>query len=138
MRRPAGNWFIIAFVGSLLVGCADNKIRPQDLDPNITPVDYKQEMLDGLKRAIDDPTNVRDAFISAPVLTQVGNDQRYSACVRYNSRENNRYIGNRERIAYFYGGHINQLVEATAGQCSKAAYQPFPELEKLCLAEKCN
>jgi hypothetical protein len=138
MRLPAGNWFVVVIAGSLLVACADKNIRPQDLDPNIQPVNYKQEMLDGLKRTIDDPTNVRDAFISPPVLTQVGNDQRYTACVRYNSREENRYVGNRERIAFFYGGHLNQLVEPSAGQCSKAAYQPFPELEHLCLAAKCN
>ena len=48
------------------------------------------------------------------------------------------YTGSTDRIAYFYGGHLNQLVEATKEQCGNAAYQPFPELEKICLAVKCN
>ena len=46
------------------------------------------------------------------------------------------YTGSKDRIAYFYGGHLNQLVEATKEQCGNAAYKPFPELEKLCLARQ--
>ena len=46
------------------------------------------------------------------------------------------YAGSTDRIAYFYGGHLNQLVEATKEQCGNAAYKPFPELEKLCLADQ--
>jgi len=30
------------------------------------------------------------------------------------------------------------LVEATKEQCGNAAYKPFPELEKLCQAKKCD
>jgi hypothetical protein len=46
------------------------------------------------------------------------------------------YTGVKERVAYFYGGHLNQLVEATQGQCANVVYQPWPELEKYCLAAK--
>ena len=42
--------------------------------------------------------------------------------------------GSKDRIAYFFGGHLNQLIEASTEQCGNAAYKPFPELEKLCLA----
>ena len=89
-------------------------------------------------KALADPVNVRDAYMSDPVLTSTGKDQRYAACVRYNARDaGRRYMGSTDRIAYFYGGHLNQLVEATPEQCGKAAYKPFPELEKLCFAVKC-
>lgn len=89
--------------------------------------------------ALDDPSNIREAYISDPVLTQLDLSQRYTACVRFNARDLARnYVGSKDRIAYFFGGHLNQLVEATKEQCGKAAYKPFPELEKLCLANKCN
>jgi hypothetical protein len=127
----------MAVVTCMLAACSGSK--PQDIDPNLMPTGYRQEILDTLAKTLDDPTNVHDAFLSDPVLTPIGNDQRYSACVRYNARDlSHSYVGSKERIAYFYGGRLNQLVEADNGQCAKAAYKPFPELEKFCRAKKCN
>ena len=55
--------------------------------------------------------------------------------MRYNARDaDTHYRRRRDKIGYFYGGHLNQLVDATPQQCGNAAYKPFPELEKLCLA----
>jgi hypothetical protein len=128
---------LVLMCGLALAACGGGKVP--EVEPNIVPANFRQEILDTLRTTLDDPTNVRDAFISDPVITPVGNDQRYTACVRYNARDLNRtYVGNKERIAYFFGGHLNQLVEADKGQCAKAAYKPFPELEKLCFASKCN
>jgi hypothetical protein len=39
---------------------------------------------------------------------------------------------------YFLGGQINQFVKTTPEQCKWAAYKPFPELEKICMGEKCQ
>lgn len=128
---------VLAFLAAGLAGCssADSKAE----NPNVVPANYKQEILDTLMKLLDDPTNVRDAFISEPVLVPVGSDQRYAACVRYNARDlARRYVGSKDRIAYFYGGHLNQLVEATPEQCGKADYKPFPELVNLCFARKCD
>jgi len=112
---------------------------PPPVDPNLYPTDYKKEILDTMKNTLEVNTNVRDAYISAPVLTQVGTSQRYTACVRSNSRDiEGSYIGPKDRIGYFYGGHLNQLVPATGEQCANAAYQPFPELEHLCQAKECK
>lgn len=109
-----------------------------EADPNVFPAQYKQEVLTALSTALDDPTNIRDAFISEPALVTVAGAQRYAVCVRYNARDlARRYVGSKDRIAYFYGGYLNQIVDATAEQCGKAGYRPFPELEKLCLAAKC-
>ena len=123
-----------------LAGCSswwDKKEPP--VDPNLFPTDYKKEILDTMKNALTVNTNVRDASISAPVLTQTGKEQRYTVCVRANSRDiNGSYTGVKDRIAYFYGGHLNQLVEATPEQCANAAYTPFPALEHLCEAKECK
>jgi hypothetical protein len=139
-RKSARLWLAPALavtLGLALAACGGGK-TPM-VDPNIAPTNFKQEILDTLRRTLDDPTNVHDAFISDPAITQVGNEPRYTACVRYNPRSLNRtYAGNTERIAYFYGGHLNQLVEPGKGECAQAVYKPFPELEKICFATKCN
>ncbi len=138
MGKTAIRASLLSVLALALAACTSdsNKAEP---DPNTLPVNYKQEVIDTLSRALDDPTNVRDAFISEPVLRPAGRDQRYTVCVRANARNLSRqYTGAKDRIGYFYGGHLNQLVEATKEQCGNAAYKPFPELEKLCLATKCE
>jgi len=128
---------VMGLAAALLAACSSDK--PKELDPNIVPTDYKQEIIDTLLKTLDDPTNVKDAYISAPVLTDVASGKRYTSCVRYNARNGARhYLGSTDQIAYFYGGHLNQLIDATPAQCGKAAYQPFPDLENLCMAKKCE
>ena len=130
---------LLAVSAIALAACSSDSKKNVDPDPNIFPTNYKQEVLDTMTRVLDDPTNVRDAYISEPVLRTAGHDQRYTVCVRYNARNLQRqYTGSKDRIGYFFGGHLSQLVETTPEQCSAAAYQPFPELEKLCLAKKCE
>jgi hypothetical protein len=124
-----------------LAGCSSTGYvgKPKPVEPNVYPADYRKEIIDTITPVLSDPTNVRGAFISDPVLTTVGTDQRYTVCIRADVRNLARqYTGSKDRIAYFYGGHLNQLVEATPEQCGKAVYKPFPELEKLCLAKKCE
>ena len=39
-------------------------------------------------------------------------------CVRSDSRNASKhYTGSKDRIGYFYDGHLNQLIEATKEQC---------------------
>ena len=127
------------FVALALAACSGDSKKDTDPEPNMLPTNYKQEILDTIQQALDDPTNVRDAFITDPVLRTAGAAQRYTICVRYNARDLQRhYVGSKDRIGYFFGGHLNQLVDATPEQCGNAAYKPFPELEKLCFAKKCE
>jgi hypothetical protein len=136
MRRNAASLWLAPAFAMALVACS-TKTPP--VDPNRFPTDYKKEILNTLAQSLGDPTNVHDAFLSDPVLTPIGKNQRYTACVRFNARDLTRqYVGSKDRIAYFYGGRLNQLVEATPEQCGNAAYKPFPELEKLCFANKCS
>ncbi len=137
MRRPAENWCLMAVIAAMLAACSSSKEAL--VDPNVFPAQYKQEIADTLSRTLIDPTNIRDAYVSDPALTPVGKDQRYTACVRYSTRDASRqYTGSTDRIAYFFGGRLNQLVEATKEQCGNAAYKPFPELQALCRSEhKC-
>jgi hypothetical protein len=121
-----------------LVACSSGSSKqPEDI-PNVFPADYKNEILNTMTLSLEDPTNIRGAFISEPVLQPAGKDERYTVCVRSDSRNANKnYTGSKDRIGYFYAGHLTQLVDATQEQCGRAAYKPFPELEKLCQAKKC-
>ncbi len=128
---------IVALAALVLGACSDSK-KVEDVDPNLFPKDYQKEILPTLTGLLEDPTNIRDTGITDPILKSVGQDQRYTVCVRYNARNASRhYEGVKERIAYFYGGHLNQFVAADQGQCAGAVYKPWPELEKYCLAKNC-
>lgn len=121
----------------VLAACSGSGKKDAEPEPNVFPKNYKAEIMVTLQRELDDPTNIRDAFITEPFLMQASRDQRYVVCVRSNSRNyNHEYTGIKDRIGYFYGGHLNQLIDATPEQCGKAAYQPWPELQKICFSEK--
>ena len=137
MGGNAARLGLISALAMALAACAYQ--APPEVDPNIFPTNYKKEILDTLTPIYDDPTNVRDAYITEPVLRSAGKEQRYTVCVRSNSRNLSRqYSGAKDRIGYFFGGHLNQLIEATKEQCGNAPYKPFPELEKICLGQKCE
>ncbi len=104
------------------------------------PANYRQEIIATMLKILEDPTNVRDAFVTDPFLSVApgGRDPRYIVCVKYNPRVARQYAGSQERLATFFNGHLNQLVETGNEQCARAAFKPFPELEKLCLAKKCD
>ena len=138
MMRIAANACLILTLAVSLIGCSGSSSKQPEENPNVFPADYKNEILLTMTNTLEDPTNIRDAFISEPALRQAGKEERYVVCVRSDSRNANRnYTGSKDRIGYFYAGHLNQLIDATKEQCGNAAYKPFPELEKLCQAKKC-
>lgn len=138
MATRATSLCLLSVFALVAAGCSSSSKTPE-ANPNVFPSSYKDEILNTMTTLLDDPTNVRDAYISDPVLHTVGKDQRYTVCVRSDSRDaNKQYLGRKDRIAFFYAGQLNQLIEATKEQCGNAAYKPFPELEKLCQARKCT
>jgi hypothetical protein len=138
MMKVAANVCLLSAIAMGLIGCSGSGSKQPEENPNVFPADYKNEILLTMTNTLEDPTNIRDAFISEPVLRQAGKEERYVICVRSDSRNANKhYTGSKDRIGYFYAGHLTQLVDASKEQCGNAAYKPFPELEKLCQAKKC-
>jgi hypothetical protein len=138
MGRSAASVCLPLGLAIALAACSSGSKEPEPA-PNVIPTNYKREIIETLTRVLDDPTNVRDAYVSEPVLRPAGKEERYTVCVRSNSRNLMReYSGAKDRIAYFFGGHLNQLIDASKEQCGNAPYKPFPELEKLCLGNKCE
>ena len=138
MVKIAANACLLSVLAMGLIGCSSSSSKQPEENPNVFPANYKNEIMLTMTSMLDDPTNIRGAFISEPVLRQAGKEERYVICVRSDSRDVNRqYTGSKDRIGYFYAGHLTQLIDATKEQCGNAAYKPFPELEKLCQAKKC-
>ena len=99
------------------------------------PANYKAELLAYLSTFLNDPSNVRNAFVSEPTLTRLGGVERYVNCVRFDAKSTaGTYRGSRDHLASYFGGKLEQFVELRAeasDRCKSADYQPFPELEKL-------
>jgi hypothetical protein len=138
MSGRAANLALILAFAAALAACSSGS-KPEN--PNLFPTDYKTEIVTTLKKLFkdNDTIKVTGAFVSDPVLRPVDKVQLYTACVRYTAHGTSPgEIGNAVRIAYFYGGHLNQLIEANKDQCGNAAYKPFPELDKYCVGTGCR
>jgi hypothetical protein len=127
-----------ASVAALLVlalgGCSGFGTRkpPPPIEPNVFPANYKTVVANFLRTYLNNPTKVRDAYISAPALKPFGSGTHYISCVRYNPRDSaNQYTGNEERVAEFLGGRLNQFLPGNPELCANAVYQRFPEAEVL-------
>jgi hypothetical protein len=99
---------------------------------NVYPGNYKTDMLAAMHAYLSDPTGIRDAAISPPVLKPYGSGTRYAACLRFNPKKNAKdYAGVKEIAGIFLVGRFDQFIETPKDQCSDVVYAPFPELQKL-------
>jgi hypothetical protein len=122
-----------AMLAAVLAGCSSfGRQAEPAVDPNLSPIDYKSELLKFLQTYLSDPRDVREAFLAEPTLRPVGNDTRYVLCVRYNAKDfEGRYQGTKEKAAIYFAGKMTQFVDARPEWCGGTAYQPFPELQAL-------
>jgi hypothetical protein len=101
---------------------------------NAYPTNYKTDILAAVHAYLNDPTAIRDASISEPVLkpATLTMPSRYMLCLRFNPKKTATvYEGMREVAAVFVAGRFDQFIETPKELCADAAYAPFPELEKL-------
>jgi hypothetical protein len=98
----------------------------------VYPENYRTELLAFMKTYLNDPRGVREAKIADPDKKTVGGRQRYVVCLRYNARESDGgYPGTKDRAVLFANGRLDRVMEDGSEFCAKAAYNPFPEMEKL-------
>jgi len=144
-RRPIGVLVALA-LAMALAGCGASRSREEREERiNVHPDNYRADLLAALHTYVNDPTNIRDAYLSDPAIKPLGTQNRYVACVRYNAKNSDgRYTGNREVLATFVAGRFDQFVDlqlnpanqssqATAMKelCAQADYKRFPELEAM-------
>ena len=111
-----------------LLGGAESK---GGVSVNVFPDRYRAEILAYQRSYLNDPTGIRTAAITQPALRKVGSVERYVVCVRFNAKSaSGAYAGVRDHMAIFLAGKLDQMA-ATREECRDAAYEPFPELERL-------
>ena len=128
---------LAAIVGAVLAGCASYEREyggPETkggASVNVVPENYRAEILAYQRSFLNDPSGIRSAAISQPVLKNVGVGDRYIVCVRFNAKSpSGAYTGVRDYLAIFLAGKLDQM-GVTREQCKDAEYAPFPELERL-------
>jgi len=118
---------VLMQLAAVLIGCSDigfGRQPEKTVDPNTFPENYKKDVLAYVQAHPGELVNTRDASISAPSLKAFGSmESRYFVCLQANAADSRK-----EKLVIFFSGRINQFIDAEGGQCSGAAYQPFPEL----------
>ena len=80
-----------------------------------------------MRTYLNDPTGVRDALISEPALRTLESADRYAVCLRYTARN----AASKDSLVLFRDGRLDRIIDTARETCKDAAYQPFPELERL-------
>jgi hypothetical protein len=126
----------LAFAVAVCSCATTSEPKPEE---NVFPADYRASILQQLHRQLDDPTNIRDAYIAEPVVKTYAVTPRYVVCLRFNAKDRSgQYQGSKDLAAVYYAGKITQIVDATPELCANSLYRQFPELEKLCREAVCK
>jgi hypothetical protein len=121
----------------VLAGCNSDWIGARDraVNANATPPgpNYKADVVAFMHTYLNDPTGVKDAFISEPALRPLEHVDRYTICLRYTARKGygEPYAASKDSLLLFREGRLDRIIDAAKETCKDAAYQPFPELEQL-------
>src|SRR3954471_20259124 len=135
-KRIGLRWLTVA-VSLALAGCNAEWLNARDraVQANTTPPgpNYKADVVAFMRTYLNDPTGVRDAFISEPVLRTLENVDRYTVCLRYTARKGygEPYASSKDSLVLFREGRLDRIIDAAREACKDAAYQPFRELEQL-------
>lgn len=139
MQRDGGRWLLARMLLGLtlaLSACSGHTGLRTDIDSddaaNVIPTNYKPDILAAMHAYLNDPTGIRDAALSQPMLQPVGSNTRYVVCVRFNGKvSGDTDAGEKEIAAVFLGGRFDRFLDKASEQCAGATYASFPELEKL-------
>ncbi len=71
MVRCAARLCLLSALAASLVACSSDKKQAEE-NPNVFPADYKNEILLTMTNTLDDPTNIRSAYITDPFVRAAG------------------------------------------------------------------
>lgn len=119
----------------LLAGCSTDWMAARERNElaNVAPPPtYRAEIVAFMRTYLNDPTGVRDAYVTEPSLRTLDETSSYMACLRYNARKRSgQYAGSKDSLVLFRNGRLDRILDNARGQCKDAAYQPFHELEAM-------
>ena len=127
-------WLVLA-CALMLAGCNNDWMRARERseEANTTrPVNHRADIVAFMRTYLNNPSGVRDAFISEPTLRTLDLMSRYTVCLRYNARNSSgQYAGSKDNLVLFRDGRLDRVIDNPRGLCRDADYQPFRELEQL-------
>ncbi len=96
------------------------------------PVNYKSDILAFMRTYLNDPTGIREAYVSEPTRREIQGTERFVSCVRYNAKKSSgQYAGSKDSLVLYRNGRLDHVIDNGREACKDAAYKPFPELEHL-------
>lgn len=128
---------MLAGCGSYYDGPTQGELRAAWESTNVAPVDYKHDILAFMRSYLNDPTQVKDGAVSAPVRKTLPGDpaDRIVSCLRFNAKKSNgAYAGVKTGVVVYGSGKLDRFIDAEKVAhtiCEGAAFQPFPELGRL-------
>ena len=130
-------WRILILAGLIVLGGCSGERTFSGVETtgggsvNVFPDRYRAEILAYQRSYLNDPTGIRNAAVTQPALKSIGGVERYVVCVRFSAKgPGGGYTGVRDYLVIFLAGKLDQM-GVTREQCKDAAYEPFPELERL-------
>lgn len=127
----------------MLAGCASS-LEPSQADlkaqweaQNVSPLNYKSDIIALMRNYLNEPAGVRSAGVSLPTRKTMPGEpgERFIACVRFDARKaGGGYAGVKTGAALYVSGKLDRFLDTprVANEiCKDAAYELFPELEKL-------
>lgn len=126
----------LLLVALALAGCNNEWMRTRAHSDEVyltAPTSYRTDIIAFMRSYLNDPTGVRDAFISEPTKHTLENIERYGVCLRYTAKKSGGggYAPSKDSLVLFREGRLDRVVDAGKEQCKNAVYQPFPELEHM-------
>ena len=120
----------------LLAGCNSEWLDARDharaVNTMAPAANYRTDIVAFMHTYLNNPIGVRDAFISEPALRTVEGGQRNTVCLRYTARKSDgQYAPSKDSLVLFREGRLDRVVDNAREACKEAAYQPFPELERM-------
>ena len=120
------------FASALLAGCqtSGDGQSPTANAPAL-PANYRQIVIEGVKKTFIDPSSIRDAGISAPIPGNAVMGAVTTVCVRAKAKNKmGVYTGMTTTAFMFQGGRLASTeTQYTAGLCAGVPYGPFPEID---------
>jgi len=132
---------------AIALGACNNIAAMREYDARVEeantayPQNYKAEILAFVRTYLNDPTQIRDALISDPVIKPADGANRYVVCLRYNAKKTGgQYAGSKDNIVIFRQGRLNRMIDGARDpregrevreQCKDVPLKPFAELEHL-------
>lgn len=122
----------------MLAGCSSDWTNQRQASlqaHSVFPQNYRSEIVALMRTYLNDPTGVRDAYVSEPAQRSIEGINRYVSCVRYTAKKSGgQYAPSRDSLVLFRGGRLERIVDSemiARAQCKDAAYVPFPELQTM-------